>query len=76
LRPSRSSPDFGIPTPDEDEGEGDGQAHQLPDEVQDVLVGFPVHLQPGDVVDRERLGSSDSNPCSRPVDTMNCNPGR
>ena len=47
----------GLGDPDPDEDEGDGQAHQLPDQVQDVLVGLAVHLQPGDVVDRERLGA-------------------
>jgi hypothetical protein len=41
----------GLADADADQDQRDRHAHEAADQVQDVLVGFPVHLQPGDVVD-------------------------
>ena len=42
LRPCTEQP--GLGDPDADEDEGGGQAHQLPDEIENVLVGLAVSL--------------------------------
>jgi hypothetical protein len=42
---------------DADQDECDRHAHEGPDEIESVLIVDPVHAQPGDVMDDQRLGA-------------------